>query len=136
MKTKYNSKKVVVGGITYDSQVEYQYNVYLQEKLDRKEILDYELQPSYELIPKYEKYGKKFRSINYTPDYLIKHLDGSIELVDIKGFASQASELRRKLFDYMYPDIKLTWVSYVKKYGGWLEYEELKKKRKLNKKEK
>lgn len=134
--SKYNAKKVIVDGISYDSQVEYLYRVYLDELLKENKIKSFELQPSYELIPKYEKYGKKFRSINYAPDYLIQHLDDTIELVDIKGYASQASELRRKLFDYKYPQIKLTWLSYVKKYGGWITVEELKKKRKENKKEK
>ena len=45
--------------------------------------------------------------------------------------------MRRKMFDYKYPNEKLTWIQKSIKYGdenGWIEYEELKKKRKIAKK--
>ena len=131
--SKYNSKKVEYNGIKFDSKVELDYYHYLNEQLDKGLIKSFELQVKVELIPKYEKFGIKHRAITYTPDFLIIHLDGSKEYVDIKGFGTLASDLRRKLFDYLYPNDKLTWLSYVKKYGGWIEYTKLKKMRKGNK---
>lgn len=40
------------------------------------------------------------------------------------------------MFDYKYPSLKLTWVARSLKYGqdGWINYDELKKLRKENKK--
>lgn len=134
--SKYNSKKVIVDGISFDSSMESKYYLYLKDELANNRIKSFELQPSYELTPSFIKNGKKIRALTYAPDFKIVHLDDSIELIDVKGFASQASEIRKKLFDYRYPDIKLTWVSFVKKHGGWIEVSELKKIRKANKKEK
>lgn len=136
MKTKYNSKKIIVDGIKFDSMQESSYYLLLKDKLANKEIKSFELQPSYELTPKFMKNGKLIRAMTYAPDFLIVHLDDSLEAIDVKGFSTQASEMRKKLFDYRYPDIKLTWISYVKKYGGWIEINELKRLRKENKKEK
>jgi len=132
--SKYNSKKVKVDGIEFDSKQESRFYLYLKEKLDRKEIKSFELQPSYELTPKFIKCGKTIRAITYAPDFKVIYNDDTIELYDVKGFSTQASEIRKKLFDYRYPDIKLTWITYVKKYGGWIETDKLKKIRKENKK--
>lgn len=135
MTNKYNSKKVIVDDIEFDSKVESEYYLYLCKKLRNNEIKDFHTQPSYELTPKFMKNGKLIRAMSYAPDFLIVHLDDSLEAIDVKGFSTQASEMRKKLFDYRYPDIKLTWISYCKKWGGFIEYDELKRLRKLNKKE-
>lgn len=135
-KGKYKSEKIVVDGITFDSKDEARYYEYLKKKKAKGEILNFELQPKYVLIPGFKKNGKTYRPMTYTPDFLIYHLDGSEELIDVKGFSTQQGEIRRKLFDYKYPDIKLTWIARSLKYGvdGWIEYEELKKIRRENKK--
>jgi hypothetical protein len=44
--------------------------------------------------------------------------------------------LKRKMFDYKYPDLTLQWISYSLKDGGWIQYDELKKLRAKRKKEK
>ena len=41
-----------------------------------------------------------------------------------------------KLFWYCYPNIIYKWVTYVKKYGGWIDYDECKKLRNEEKKRK
>lgn len=97
------------------------------------------MQPTYTLIDKFKKYGKTHRVITYTSDFLIYHLDGSLELIDIKVFSTQQGELRRKLFDSLYPDLKLTWVTTNLKHDneyGWIKYDELQKIRRQNKKKK
>jgi len=131
---KYNSKRVIVDDITFDSKQEADYYLVLKELVKQGEIKNFSLQPKYELIPKFEKNGVKYRSMTYTPDFLVEHNDNQIEAVDVKGFGTQQGDMRRKLFDYLYPDIKLTWLSYSKKWGGWVEYDELKRLRKNNKK--
>lgn len=135
--SKYKSEKIVVDGITFDSKDEAKYYQYLKRLKAESKIINFELQPVYELIPKFKKHGKTFRKTTYTPDFLIYHLDGSEELIDVKGFSTQQGELRKKLFDYKYPDVKLTWIARSLKFGnddGWIEYSQLQKKRKENKK--
>ncbi|HBJ2602312.1 TPA: DUF1064 domain-containing protein [Clostridium botulinum] len=135
-RSKYGSKKIVIDGITFDSKDEGKYYLYLKELKAKDKILNFERQPKYELQPSFKKYGKTHRAITYAPDFLIYHLDGSEELIDVKGTETQQGNMRRKMFDYKYPDLKLTWVSRSLKYSstGWIEYDELKKIRKENKK--
>ena len=131
--SKYNAKKVELDGHLFDSKVEAEYYTLLQSKVKNGEIKSFSIQPKYVLIPKFEKNGIKYREMTYTPDFLIVNNDDTELVVDVKGFSTLASELRKKLFDYLYKDIELIWLTYSKKYGGWLKYEELKKQRKVNK---
>jgi hypothetical protein len=58
--------------------------------------------------------GKKMpitHAITYTADFKIIHGDGSIEIEDVKGsggYLAPTFELRKKLFEYNYPDLTLT----------------------------
>ncbi|AJD27414.1 DUF1064 domain-containing protein [Clostridium botulinum] len=135
-RSKYGAKKIVIDGITFDSKDEGRYYLYLKELKAKDKILNFERQPKYELQPSFKKYGKTHRAITYAPDFLIYHLDGSEELIDVKGPETQQGNMRRKMFDYNYPDLKLTWVARSLKYSqtGWIEYDKLKKIRRENKK--
>lgn len=135
-KSKYGAKKIVIDGITFDSKDEGRYYLYLKELKAKGKILNFELQPKYELQPSFKKYGKTHRAITYAPDFLIYHADGTEELIDVKGMSTQQGEMRRKMFDYKYPDLKLTWVARSLKYSssGWIEYGELQKIRRENRK--
>ncbi|APH21939.1 DUF1064 domain-containing protein [Clostridium botulinum] len=135
-RSKYGAKKIVIDGITFDSKDEGKYFEYLKKLKSQEKILNFELQPKYELQPGFKKNGKTYRAITYAPDFLIYHLDGKEELIDVKGMSTQQGEMRRKMFDYKYPDLKLTWVARSLKYSstGWIEYDELKKIRRENKK--
>lgn len=135
--TKYKSKKVTVDGITFDSKDESEYYKCLKIKFSKGEIKNFELQPKFQLVPKFKKLGKNYMAITYKPDFRVYHLDGTEELVDIKGFSTQQGELRYKLFNYRYQDLKLSWLARNLKYGdkyGFIDYFELKKIRKKNKK--
>ena len=35
------------------------------------------------------------------------------------------AKLKRKMFWYIYPEIDYKWLTYVQKWGGWLEYDEV-----------
>ncbi|QDY32692.1 DUF1064 domain-containing protein [Clostridium sporogenes] len=135
-RSKYGARKIVIDGITFDSKDEGRYYLYLKELKAKDKILNFEQQPKYELQPSFKKHGKTHRAITYAPDFLIYHLDGSEELIDVKGTETQQGNMRRKMFDYKYPDLKLTWVARSLKYSstGWIEYDELKKIRRENKK--
>lgn len=135
--SKYYSEKITIDGITFDSKDEGRYYKCLLERKAKGEILNFELKPKLVLIEGFEYFGKKQRSTTYTPDFLIYHLDGSLEYIDVKGYSTQQGVLREKLFKYIYRNSKLTWVASSYKYGdeyGWIEYRELQKIRRENKK--
>jgi hypothetical protein len=135
--SKYKNRKIVCDTYQFDSLDEAKYYELLKRKKANEEIINFELQPKYELISKFKKFGKSYRATTYTPDFLVYHLDGTMELIDVKGFSTQQGELRKKLFDSKFPDLKLTWVARSLKFGdkdGWIPYEDLQKKRRENKK--
>lgn len=132
-KTKYGSKKTEIDGYTFDSQAEARYYEQLKWLLEHREIKSFRLQPRYTLLESFKKNGKTFRKTEYIADFEITHLDGSIEVVDVKGFETPVFALKRKLFEKLYPDHKLSVVTYNKTHG-WIELDKLKKIRKKVKK--
>lgn len=135
--SKYLSYKTTVDGIVFDSKDEAKYYEALKIRKYRGEIQNFELQPKFTLINGFKKDGKTYRAITYTPDFTIYHNDGSVEYVDVKGMTTQQGELRIKLFNYFYKDLKLSIVSRSLKYGdsyGFIDYYELKKIRSKNRK--
>lgn len=138
-RTKYNVDKDAscrtYNGITFDSIVEMRY--YCEVVLPGVEdgtIKRYELQKSFELQPKFKHCGTTVRPITYVADFYCEYADGRNVVVDIKGFPDNVAKLKRKLFWYVYPDIEYNWVTYVKKYGGWITYEEREQLKKIAKK--
>lgn len=131
-KKKYNNKKIYIDDIKFDSKDESLYYLYLKECKVKGSVIDFELQPKYELIPKFNYMGQNRRAMTYSPDFLVKRTDGTTYAIDVKsmGTATQQGEIRRKLFEYYYPDIELIWVCRNLKHGdmdGWIKYEDLKK---------
>lgn len=102
-------------------------------------ITDIILQPHMELIPKFEKNGVKYRNMVYTPDFLVYYPDGSHVYIEVKGFSTIDAGLRRKLFNYKYPD-DLQWVTGTvvrkHKFTVWRDYDEVQKERRERKKAK
>ena len=134
---KIRSKRIEKYGRTWDSTLECSYYEYLLGLQKSGQVLEIVLQPKIVLIEKFEKYGKKFRQSTYSPDFLVTYSDNSREYIDVKGFSTQQGELRRKLYDSKFPDT-LRWVTYSKKYSvtGWIDWDELEKIRKDNRKKK
>lgn len=134
--SKYKAEKIVIDGIKFDSKDEGKYYEYLKKLKAREEIENFELQPKYLIQPKFRKGSKSYLPIYYVADFLIYRNDESVEVIDVKGMATEAALLKRKLFEYNYPHLKLTWICRNLKYSenGWIEYDELKKKRRENKK--
>ena len=106
-KSKYNNKKTMVDGIKFDSKKEAEYYCQLKLLKQAGKIKDYRLQPRYELQPAFKKNGKKYRAITYIADFAIINNDGTTEVVDIKGVETQVFKIKKKLFEYMYPDLNL-----------------------------
>lgn len=110
-KSKYGNKKVEVDGIVFDSMAESIYYTQLKLREKAREILFFRLQPRYLLQEDFEKNGVKHRRIDYVADFEIHHLNGSIEVIDVKGHITETAKLKFKLFNNKYPH-KLTLVKY------------------------
>lgn len=141
-----NTEERTYNGVVYDSRIEMLFYIdYILPRIKSGEVIDcnsqvkYELQPSYIYIDE-NGVNKKIKSIDYVADYVIKYKSGKTEVIDIKGYPDSVALLKRKIFLYKYPNIIYKWISYSKKDGGWIEYDQLKKlraqrkrKKKLNK---
>jgi hypothetical protein len=131
-KSKYKSKKVEVDGIKFDSKLESEYYKLLQEKVQNGEIAGFRLQPRYLLQAPFKKNGKHYRKVEYVADFEVLHLDGAIEVVDVKGYETKEFAIKRKWFERLY-DHKLTVITFKKKYGGWIELDKYKRLRRKKK---
>ena len=137
MINKYNNKKTVIDGIMFDSKDESLYYQALKDMKNNGLIKDFELQPKYLLQEAFVKNDKKYRAINYIADFKVINNDSSFYVVDIKGMLTTEFKIKLKLFNYKYPDIELRLISRSLKYGdeyGFIDYYELQKIRKQNKK--
>lgn len=104
MKNKYNAKKTVVDGITFDSGMEARY--YSQLKLREKagEISQLELQPVFKLDIEGRNHphrivncGKAIMDFRYFDEAARKRIT-----VDVKGLDTSTSRLKRKLVEALY----------------------------------
>lgn len=130
-------EKRTFNGIVFDSRMEMKfYCDVICPGVESGGIKYYELQKPYELQPKFTHNNKSVLPITYVADFYIEYRDGRIEVIDIKGCPDSAALLKRKLFWYHYPDIKYSWITYVKKWGGWVDYDVIKKLRKEEKRKK
>lgn len=106
-KNKYNNQKTIVDGIEFDSKKEAEYYCQLKLLKQAGEIRDIGLQQKYTLQPGFKKNGVKYQPITYIADFVITNNDGTTEVVDIKGVETQVFKIKRKLFEYKYPDLNL-----------------------------
>ncbi len=119
-----DKEKRTYNGITFDSQLEMRYyRDVLCPGVESGDVVHYELQKKYELQPKYIHNGKMVLPIVYVADFYIEYANGKAEVIDTKGCPDSVAKMKRKMFWYTYPDIDYKWVTYVQKWGGWLEYD-------------
>lgn len=134
MTNKYNNKKVTIDGIEFDSKIEARYYEHLKELEKQGVVSEFLLQKKYLLLEGFDKNGKQIRPIHYIADFEVHYADGTIEVVDIKGFETPDFRIKKKLFEYRYP-FELKLITYSKIDGGWIELEDLKKARRERKKQ-
>ena len=85
----------------FRSEARYYSELKLRERAG--EINFFRLQPRYRLLDSFEKHGKTHRAIDYIADFDIHNGDGSIEVVDIKGFKTEVFKIKEKMFNKKYP---------------------------------
>ena len=104
--SKYGNKKVLSGGMKFDSKKEerrWQELLILQKA---GEIHNLKRQVKYELQPHYKKNGKTIRAINYIADFTY-FLNGKLIVEDTKGYRTEVYKLKKKIFEYVYPDLEI-----------------------------
>ncbi|MEM5012085.1 DUF1064 domain-containing protein [Niallia taxi] len=123
--SKYGSRKTRVDNITFDSVAEAKYYEQLKWLLRAKQIKSFKLQPKFLLQEGFKKHGVTVQKIEYIADFEVHKLDGSVEIVDVKGVETKDFILKKKMYlkRYEYP-LKLVTLH---KSLGWIELEQLKK---------
>ena len=131
-----NNEKRTCNGIVFDSVLEMKYyrDVVLP-KVESGEIKYFELQKKYILQEGFVYNNSKILPIMYVADFYIEYSNGKSIVIDIKGCPDTTAKLKRKLFWHKYPDIDYQWITYIKKFGGWGNYDEYNKIRKRIKRE-
>ncbi|WP_144495877.1 DUF1064 domain-containing protein [Bacillus pumilus] len=132
MSNKYGARKTIVDGITFDSKAEAKYYQQLKWLKQAKQIKDFSLQPRFELQETFKKHDKTFRKIEYIADFEVTNLDGSKEVIDIKGMETKEFAIKRKLYERKF-DTPLKVIAFDRSLG-FIELDKLKKlKRKAGK---
>lgn len=103
--SKYNSRKTVIDGITFDSKKEAKRYIELKKKQDEGEITDLRLQVPFELVPSFtiEIDGKKRkrRNIRYIADFTY-YENGQKVVEDVKGRKTEVYKIKKKIFEYKF----------------------------------
>ncbi|OFO55644.1 DUF1064 domain-containing protein [Nosocomiicoccus sp. HMSC059G07] len=135
-KHKYNARKIEVDGIRFDSKAEADYYLYLKYLQSINEVRSFYLQPVINLLPSFKYNGKTIRKMDYRLDFKVEYMDGKIEYIDVKGMATTDAKMKLKIARYLNQDKTIKWISRSYKHGddfGWVEYDELQRKRRLEK---
>lgn len=103
---KYRSKAVVIDGHRFPSKLEAQRYCELRLLQKAGKISDLELQPSFMLQPAFEKNGVHYRAIYYVADFKYSK-DGKIIVEDTKGYKTEVYALKKKMFEFLYPDLHI-----------------------------
>lgn len=103
---KYRNKKTQIGMYVFDSIAESKRYKELALLERAGEISNLELQPHFLLQEGFKKNGKTHRKIEYIADF--KYIEnGKIIVEDVKGMETDVFKLKRKLFEYKYPNFEL-----------------------------
>ena len=104
--SKYRNRKTLIKGILFDSEREGLRYLELLSREKAGEIQDLKLQEAFEIQPAFKKDGKHYRAIYYVADF--SYNQGGQRIVeDVKGFKTAVFQLKRKMFEYRYPDLTL-----------------------------
>lgn len=104
--SKYQNKKTQVGMYVFDSIAESKRYKELALLEQAKQIKGLKLQPKFLLQEGFRKNGKTYRKIEYIADFMYIE-KGKVIIEDVKGMETDVFKLKRKLFEYKYPDFEL-----------------------------
>ncbi len=104
--SKYQNKKTQIGMYVFDSIAESKRYKELALLEKAGQIKGLKLQPKFLLQEGFEKNGKTYRKIEYIADFMYIE-NGKIIIEDVKGMETEVFKLKRKLFEYRYPNFEL-----------------------------
>lgn len=139
--------KTTVDGIVFDSKMESKKYEDLKDQLAKGLIKNFELQPEFLLQDKYiivdgqviegshpdfNKLKRKtkaetVRAIKYRGDFLVTNLDDTQEVIDTKGQSTTEFEIKKKLFMFKYPHLKMKVIILNEKTNTWDDFYEYNK---------
>lgn len=90
---RFNSRKVLVDGQWFDSKKEAQYYLDLMLQVKAGTLRSVERQPAFAL----EVNGVKVAPRPYRADFRVVESDGTVRILDVKGYDEPYCKLRRKL---------------------------------------
>lgn len=103
--SKYNSRKTIVDGITFDSKKEARRYIELKKMEQEGLIKGLQLQVPFELVPSFyimiDGKKKKRRNMKYIADFVYYENDEKV-IEDVKGRKTDVYKLKKKLFEYKY----------------------------------
>ena len=100
---KYNAVSQTVDGISFHSKKEAAYYGQLKLELRAKLIKEFKRQVAFDLFA-WSPEGR-VRVCAHIVDFLVTLPDGATEVREVKGFATDVWDLKRKLFEGNYPQI-------------------------------
>lgn len=101
--SKYRNQKSWINGICFDSKKEGNYYKDLLLLKKAGDIKGFCIQPEFILV----EGDSTERAITYRADFIIFNLDGSFEIIDVKGYESQQWDRTFKQFKLKYPELHL-----------------------------
>jgi hypothetical protein len=108
---KYKNKKVTVNGKVFDSKKEAKRYCELINMQQAGLIKDLETQKKFILLDTFKKNGKTYRQISYYADFVYFDIYSKKTIVeDVKAskyFTTDVYKLKKKLFEYKYPDLTI-----------------------------
>lgn len=114
--SKFNNKKTIIDGIVFPSKLEAERYMELKELENSGLIVNLRLQVEFELIPSFKKINKTYRKCVYKSDFTYFDVMQQKQIVeDTKGFKTDVYKIKRKLFEYTYPDLEITEIKKEKK---------------------
>lgn len=102
-KSKYNSRKTAVDGISFDSQAEADYYCQLKLLLRAGEINGFCRQARFVITE--GKNGEK--GTEYVTDFVVFYPNGSYRIIDVKGIKTDVFKLKIKCLREKYPKLKI-----------------------------
>lgn len=102
-KSKYNSRKISIDGILFDSQAEANYYCGLKILLKNGVISGFCRQPRFVITE--GKNGEK--GTEYVADFVVFYPNGAYRIVDVKGVKTPVFKLKVKCFREKYPNLKI-----------------------------
>lgn len=104
--SKYHNIKSIYNGVVYDSRKEAKraYELYILQRAGH--VQNVQRQVTFELQPAYiTADGRKIQAIKYKADFVYE-TEGQKIVEDVKGMRTDTYKLKRKMFEYKYPEYK------------------------------